>query len=466
MKRNSVMAKSIVFAASVLVVIIVARGLLLAPATSANNPSQPPIPLDWEAKVIEPGKNLAQQIAASNNDFGFDMFRTLISSSPTEKNVIFSPFSISVALSLALAGARSQTANEIQSTLHLPSQTKESPSYLAASLSARLAESLSKITTERSEHSHKKDKEGEAVLLKVANSVWAQQGLPFEPDFLQTLDQEFHAPLQQTDFVHNTKKAVQDINGWVSKQTRNKIDRLISENALNKETALVILNAIYFKGSWAVPFKPELTHESDFTLSDKSTVKASFLKRVGSYSYYSDDESHGRQPKLCSGCKVVEVPYFENSVSMLLILPSETSASIDLDATSLSAIRQSLKRKKIDLSLPKFEFNTDLELMDSLKSMGMVSAFDRERADFSGIIKKESETLWISKVLHKAFVSVDEQGTEAAAATAVVMAREMMVGYEPPGIVVRFDRPFYFVIQSTETGAALFVGRVVDPTQK
>lgn len=353
-------------------------------------------------------------------------------------NLFYSPYSISLALAMNYAGARGETAQQMADTLHftLP-QDRLHPAFNGLDLEL----------ASRGEGAKGKDSQG--FRLNIVNAIWGQQGYKFLPAFLDTLAENYGAGLRLLDFAGNPEASRVTINDWVSDQTEGRIKDLIPQGVIDKLTRLVLTNAIYFNAAWAEPFKEELTTDGPFHLLDGSQVTVPMMKQTTSFGYAEGE-----------GYQAVELPYDGRELAMVIFLPAagkfETFEN-SLDAGKVEAIIESLNYREVALTMPKFEVESDFSLVDALAAMGMPVTFSAG-ADFSGM--DGTRNLYIGDVIHKAFVSVDEAGTEAAAATAVVMKLTAM---PEPAVEVTVDRPFLFLIRDIETGAILFVGRVVNP---
>jgi len=290
--------------------------------------------------------------------------------------------------------------------------------------------------------------------LNIANAIWGQIGHPFLPAFLDTLAMNYGAGLRLTDFQNALEASRQESNQWVEDQTKGRIKYLIPEGSLTDATRLVLTNAIYFKADWMMPFSADLTMEKPFNLLDGSQVNVDMM---------AQSEEHSYPYAAGDGYQAIELPYIGNQVSMLLIVPDQGNYEAieeQLDAAMIEDINTQLLERLVDLSMPKFSFTWKLNLKEALEVMGMRDAFQTELADFSGMDGEKD--LHIQNIFHKAFVAVDEKGTEAAAATAVDMSLEAMM---EPGVEFWVDRPFIFLIRHRETGAVLFAGRMLDPSQ-
>jgi serpin B len=421
---------------SIILPLLIVLSILLAactPSTTANmaqskvkRDSKPSIPASDEETLVR-----------GNNAFALDLYQSLRTD---EGNLIFSPYSISLALAMTYAGARGETESQMASALHfdLP-QSQLHPAFNVLDLAL-------------ADQPKPAGKDQNPLQLNIANAVWAEQTFPFLPDFLDTLAQNYGAGIHQADFVNNYEPVRKEINTWVADQTKDKIQNLLAEGTIKPVTRMVLVNAIYFKADWFSQFDANDTHDAPFHLLDGSTVNVPTMSQETDAPYAQGD-----------GCQALDFPYAGNTASMTIILPDEgTFAAFDasLDSAKLDLVLSSLQPTTLVFALPKFTFTRDFSLPDQLASLGMTDAFNLDLADFSGMTGKPD--LYISDVIHKAFVAVDEKGTEAAAATAVIMDLAM-ARPAPTSFVV--DRPFIFLIRDTASGQILFIGRVVNPAQ-
>jgi len=376
------------------------------------------------------------ELVEGNSAFAFDLYQVLRGGNG---NLFYSPYSISLALAMTYAGARGETEGQMAEALHfLLSQERLHPAFNALDLEL----------ASRGEGAAGKD--GEGFRLNIVNAIWGQKGYAFLSEFLDVLAENYGAGLRPLDFVNASEEARVTVNDWVSEQTEGRIEDLIPPGVIDALTRLVLTNAIYFNAAWSQPFEPRLTEEGTFHLLDGGKVTVPMMAQTESFSY-----AEGQ------GYQAVELPYDGWEISMVILLPEAGGFEAfedSLDAERVDAVLKELARRQVALTMPKFEFESDFSLNEALSAMGMPVAFSGE-ADFSGMTG--SRDLFISEVIHKAFVSVDEAGTEAAAATAVVIA-ELAMPEEPVTFTV--DRPFLFLIRDMETGTVLFVGRVVDPS--
>ena len=378
------------------------------------------------------------KLTAGNRTFALDLYHRL---EAREGNLFYSPFSISSALAMTYAGAEGKTAEEMAEVFHfLMEEERLHPAFNA----------LDQYLESLAEQEIPEDM-GEAFQLNIANAIWGQKDFHFESDFLDTLSANYGAGLRLLDYVLEPEKSRITINDWISDQTKAKIQDLIPQGAINSDTRLVLSNAIYFKATWLEPFEESLTEDGVFygIGGEEIITPMMSLGSDASFPYYQGD-----------GLQAVELPYLGGQVSMLVLMPDQgqfSSFEESLNAEKLDQIVSNLAYQPMYLKFPKFEFETEISLANILAEMGMPSAFS-DAADFSGMTG--TRDLFISDVFHKAFVSVDEEGTEAAAATAVVMS--LTSAPENP-LRLEVDRPFLFLIRDIQTNSILFMGRVVEP---
>lgn len=385
------------------------------------------------------GLDDVRALAGGNTAFALDLYRQLLAMS-RDGNLFYSPYSISVALAMTYPGAEGQTHEEMAEVLHF---ALPEPQLHAA------FNRLDMLLKGRGEGAAGKDDQG--FRLNVVNALWGQRDYAFLPAFLDTLAVNYGAGLRTLDFASDPEGAREVINAWVSDQTEGRIEDLIPQGVLTALTRLVLTNAITFNAAWAEPFNDELTQDAPFTLLDGSEVSVPMMRQTTNYAYAEGE-----------GYQAVELPYDGHELSMLVVLPApgtlETYES-GLDAADLNEIVDRLRSQSVALAMPRFETRSAFSLVDALQALGMEAAFSQDEADFSGMTEKPE--LYISEVVHEAFVSVDEVGTEAAAATAVVMTLRSAAPMEP--VEMRIDHPFLVFIRDIETGTVLFVGRIVDP---
>ena len=378
-----------------------------------------------------------EELVAGNTEFGLRLLREIRTTNPG--NVIYSPHSISIALAMTYAGARTNTETEMATALNftLP-QSELHPAFNALDLALI------------SRGAGAQGSDDQPFRLKIANALWLQDGADFEADFLDTLALNYGAGVNLMDYNTDPEAARIEINTWVEDQTEDKIKDLIPEGAIDQGTVAVLTNAIYFNASWLDQFEENMTADGSFA-APTGAVTTPMMKQMTTYGYAAE-----------TGFEAIELPYDGQEVSMVILLPDAGSdlatLEADLDATKLQGALSDLENKMVELSMPKFKFESPIGLNEILKDLGMPSAFDD--ADFSGI--STTMDLAITDVLHKAFVDVNEKGTEAAAATAVIIGETSVPMAD---VSVDVDRPFLFLIRDRQTDAIIFIGRVVDPTK-
>jgi serpin B len=376
-----------------------------------------------------------ESLVSDNSAFAFDLYQRLRTE---EGNLFYSPYSMSLALAMTYAGAAGETESQMAETLHfaLP-QSRLHPAF--NDLALELAE--------RGEGAQGKD--GEGFRLNIVNTTWGQKDYHFLDSFLDVLAENYGAGLRIVDFIGAPEESRIAINDWVSQQTEDRIKDLIPQGLINELTRLVLTNAIYFNAAWATPFSENATSDGAFKLLDGGEVTVPMMRQTESFGYAEGD-----------GYQAVELPYDGNELSMVILLPDYgqfDNFEASLDSAKLNGVLGALEYRQVNLSMPKFEFESELGLKITLSDMGMPLAFTPS-ADFSGMTGNPE--LFITEVVHKAFVSVDEAGTEAAAATAVIVG---LTAVPVSPVVVNIDRPFIFLIRDIETGTVLFLGRVLNP---
>ncbi len=367
----------------------------------------------------------AVQVAAGNNAFAFDLYQAIRSQ---DGNLILSPYSISQALALVYAGAQGTTEQQMADTLHftLP-QAEFHPAFAALDTSIRPA--------------------NDAFRLNMANALWGQQDFAFLPAFLTLLADNYGAGLQPVDY-NDPEAARETINQWVSDQTEDLIPDLIAKGVLTPDTRLVLTNAIYFKAAWAAEFDPNFTSDAPFTLLDGSTVTVPTMVQTASQPYASGE-----------GYQAVLLPYAGEQTAMLIIVPDSgqfEAVESALSADMYTAVLDALQPMTVALWMPSFEYRSSLQLAETLANMGMTDAFTAN-ADFSGMTGERN--LFIDAVIHQAYIKTAEEGTEAAAATAITMGATAIM----PDISLNIDRPFLYLLIDQPTRSILFMGRVLNP---
>jgi len=369
-------------------------------------------------------------VAAGNNRFAFDLFRHLAADpAHAGDNLFFSPYSISSALAITCEGARGATADEIGAVLHLPTNETLRREGFAA-IDAGLNRGSGNYT------------------LRTANALWAEKTYSFLPEYIETAARWYGANVTNLDFIENPEGSRETINRWVEEKTEEKIRDLLPPGSIDSMTRLVITNAIYFKGTWVEQFDANETTKEEFQVGPGKTVTVAMMHGNAVYPYAETE-----------ALQVLEMPYAhgnETELAMLVLLPGGenlTAAEEALDAERLAGLQDSLVPQNVRVFFPKFTLETGYPLPGAFAAMGMPTAFAGD-ADLSGM--DGTKDLFITGVFHKAFVDVNEEGTEAAAATGVIGGR----GATP---VFRADHPFVFLIVEKDSGAILFMGRVVNP---
>jgi serpin B len=388
------------------------------------------------ARVTSPSTspNDIQTLVNNNNEFAFDLYQSL---KARGGNLIYSPYSISLALAMTYAGARGETASQMAQVLHFLPQDQAHPAFNGLDL-------------QLDERGKAQSEEETPLQLDIANAVWAEQTYPFLQSFLDTIALNYGAAVRLADFINQYETVRKEINSWVSDQTQDKIKDLIPEGLLNSSTRMVLVNAIYFKADWLQRFSPDATQDAPFYLLDGSKVTVSTMNQNAFLPFAKGD-----------GWQAIELAYQGETAAMTILLPDEgrfEEVESGLDAGTVSTILESLQRTWVQPALPKFKFEGKFDLAEQLAALGMTDAFDPDKADFSGMT--ERKVLSISAILHKAFVAVDEKGTEAAAATAVIAVESAAPVSE---VTLTIDRPFIFLIRDIPTGQILFIGRVLNP---
>jgi serpin B len=388
------------------------------------------------------------ELATGNNAFAFDLYQAIRGA---EDDLLYSPFSISQALAMVYAGARGQTAQQMADTLRfsLP-QERLHPAFNALDLEL----------ASRS-HASVRDESGEqtkevAFELSIANAVWGQKGYPFLAEYLDVLVQDYGSRIQPVDFKEAADAAVNAINRWVSEETKGRIQGIVRD--LPKDTKLVLANAIYFNAKWHLPFEEERTYEEPFHLLDGREERVPMMHQKNHFRYSEGD-----------GYQAIELPYLNRGVAMVILLPAASQfREIEERLTDewMQDVLRGLHEYEVILTMPKFRIETPtLKLKETLSAMGMPIAFSHS-ADFFGIIERKPNLyINIGDVVHKAFIDVNEQRTEAAAVTIVAVEISKSIEKEPPPVVMKIDRPFIFFIRDIKTGVILFVGREMNPAQ-
>ncbi|TGO03300.1 hypothetical protein PN36_09490 [Candidatus Thiomargarita nelsonii] len=385
---------------------------------------------------------LIPTVVKGNTAFALDLYAQLCKEN--SGNLFFSPYSLSTALAMTYVGAAGETGKQMSQVLHFPqNQAEFHPAFL------HLQDQVNEV-----------NQKGE-IELHIANALWGQKGYSLEADFKESLSNYYSAVLKQVDFKTETEKVRQDINLWVAIITLQKIKELVKAGILNHLTRLVLVNAIYFKANWASQFKRHDTKDAPFWVNQKLPVNVPTMNQKHLFNYMANDK-----------IQILELPYTapddtplgNNSLSMIVLLPQQGDGLAELERSlntqQLDKWLGRLRSQDVKVSLPKFKISTHFELSKVLTKMGMSTAFN-EKADFSGI--DGTQELFITSIVHQAFVDVNEEGNEAAAATAVVVG---LRGMSPASPTFRADHPFIFLIRHNLSGSILFMGRIVDPSEK
>ncbi|MBN2375835.1 MAG: serpin family protein [Sedimentisphaerales bacterium] len=382
-------------------------------------------------------------LALSNNEFAFDLYAKLLKKTDKpddQENLFFSPYSISTALAMTYAGARTDTAAQMADVFHfnLPGE--------------RLHVTFAELQKMLNNSAPAPEKQKPNYQLNVANALWGQKDYGFLDSFLALNRKYYDAGLNELDFVKQTEKSRQTINKWVEDKTAQKIKNLIPKGVLDNMTRLVLTNAIYFKGDWATEFDKKSTRPAPFHINKDKTTQAPLMYQKKDFKYAQ-----------LEGLQILELPYKGEDLSMIVLLPEEidglTKLEKSLNAQKLDEYCKKFRKQSVKVFLPRFKMTSQFSLAQQLAQMGMPLAFSM-KADFSGM--DGTKELFLSAVIHKAFVEVNEQGTEAAAATGAVMSMKSAFPSEP---VFRADHPFMLLIQDNRTGSILFMGHLTNPTE-
>jgi serpin B len=415
--------------------------LALSLALAACNAPKSSLPATDAPVTAPPTAAELASFATSNNAFALDLYGKLRA---RNGNLAFSPMSISTALTMTWAGARGETAAQMAKGLH------------AQGTGAQAADAAGKLVGSYRDPARK-------TTLRVANRLFGEKTYAFEPAYLDLTRTAFGAPLQPLDFKHDFEDSRRLINGWVAGQTLDRVKDLLPPRALDDQTRLVLTNAVYFLGDWATPFRKESTSPAAFHVTVTESESVPTMHATESFRFAT-----------ASGVKLLEMSYEGAEVAMTVVLPDAASGLDAVEQSLTPAVLDGwlagLHSQQVIVSLPRFKIDPaeSLSLGEPLQALGMALPFDRDHADFTGMANPPipADRLYLARVFHKAFVKVDEKGTEAAAGTAVVMARE---GGEPPTTQpaeFRADHPFLFLLRDLRSGTILFLGRVSDPAAR
>jgi serpin B len=399
----------------------------------------------------------SNSVAPAINQLGLDLLRARATASD-QSNLLLSPYSIEVALAMAYSGAEGRTRDEMRRVLHLPADDAAVLDGFSG-LARELAD-LQVFSRQRAEEARKDGGSAEPIEINVANRLFAQSGFAFRPAFTAALRDRFGAPLDELDFVHAAEPARVAINAWVAHETRDKIRDLVPRGGVDEATRSVLANALYLHAPWEDAFKPKATKNEPFWVGGKTSADVATMLQQRHYGYEQRN-----------GYAALVLPYVGYQLQFVILLPDKRDGLANLERAvtpELLAGCTQLPQRDVILHLPKFKLEPpSLPLGEALRGLGMMTAFDQPRgsADFDRMApRKPDDYLCISEVIHKTWLSLDENGTEAAAATAVVMmAGSAMTPDPPPPIEVRVDHPFLFAIQHVPSGACLFLGRLTDP---
>jgi serine protease inhibitor len=387
---------------------------------------QPGLNSPEASPMVHTPSSVDPNLVSANTKFGLKLLAQLLQEGG-DRNLMISPSSVAIALSMTYNGASGETLQAIAQTLELQGMSLDA----ANQANLALSDSLEKADPQ--------------VKLAIANSLWGKQGFAFKPDFLQRNRQFYQAEVANLDF--SSPAAATRINDWVKANTEGKIPGIVQE--IDPNQVLFLVNAVYFKGNWTKPFDPKLTIDRPFTLLDGGSKSVPMMAQQGRYLYAETDEF-----------QAIGLPYGSGRLSMYVFLPksSLTDFTTSLTSENWSNWTEQFSKRRGAIQLPRFKFEYGVNLTEPLKAIGMADAFDPTKADFSGI---SAEKTVISQVQHKTFIEVNEEGTEAAASTSVGIAT-LSAPTEPPFQMV-VDRPFFAAIRDNETGTVLFMGRVVEP---
>jgi serpin B len=401
------------------------------------------LPLQVRAQQAPP-----TALAQAENAFSVDLYGKL---SQTPGNLFFSPYSVATALDMVYVGAKGATADEIARTLHLNllCAKGKGPDFQAALLNDAKTQQLFPYS------------QPDGFKFEAANALWGDKSSSFNPNFISIVQASFGGDLESVNFKH-PERASARINNWVAKQTQGKTQNLISPDMLLDDPAMMLTNAVYFKAAWADNFNPYATKPAKFHVSEGRGVMTDMMNKRGWFTLMQAD-----------GVKVLSIPYRNDDASMVIILPDVSQGlsvlEAKLSAEKLNTWLTNSRTVPVILSIPKFQIDSEFQLKNDLMLLGMSTGFDANKADFTGIASDPHRPIYIGAIVHKAYIGIDEKGTEATAATTALVS--LSGGIEapqpPPPPPVRFiaDHPFIYLIRSNGNGEILFMGRVADPTQ-
>jgi serpin B len=393
----------------------------------AHNPASSQPPRDLTA--------LEKRLVQSDNQFGLKLFKEINQQEAATKNIFISPLSVSMALGMTLNGANGETKTAMEQTLELAGLTTEEINQSYQSL----IELLTQLDPK--------------VIFEIANSIWYREEMTFDPTFIDVNQQYFDAVVQAVNF-NDAEAAAALMNAWVKNKTHGKIEKIVEASAIDWQTVMFLINAIYFKGTWTYEFKKEDTRDDLFTRLDSTQASCKMMKLTGDLSYFET-----------ASFQAVDLPYGNQLFSMTIFLPTSTagvdSLMEEFNQANWESWLSGFSEQAIELHLPKFTLEYELTMNDVLKALGMEIAFDEYRADFTRMYHGP-ERLFIDEVKHKTFVEVNEEGTEAAAVTSVEIGQTSVPSYK----LMRVDHPFIFVIRDHHSQTILFMGKIVEPTSE
>lgn len=422
-------AKYLKIGVALIVTLVAINAISCSSSANSQNPDRgvSQVPRSKPGQTVNPKIN--PKIVEANTKFGFKLFSEILKQD-RNKNVFVSPSSVAIALSMAYNGANGETKAAMARALEFQGMTLEQVNQAHSNLKASL------------------EKADPKVQLSIANSLWAKQGVAFNPGFLERNAKFYDAKVKSLDF--NQPSAADEINGWVKESTRGKISKIVDR--LNPDDVMFLMNAIYFKGKWTDEFEKSNTATRPFSLTNGSKKQVPLMKRQGKYRYAETDQF-----------QAVSLPYGDRRLSMYVFLPKSNLAEFQktLTAQNWQTWMKQFSSRNGEIQLPRFKMDYDVELKTALSAIGMGIAFN-DAADFSGLSKATTK---IDQVKHKTFVEVNEEGTEAAAVTSVgIVATSMPIEQEPFRMIV--DRPFFCAIRDNQTGEILFMGSIVNPESK
>lgn len=420
------------------------------PARSSDTDSPAPSPIRSTGTPADISSSPVRRLTFGNAVFGVNLLQSV---SGDAGNRLFSPYSIAIALAMTYAGARGETRRQMASTLHYPYDGSELHRTVQE-LHERLATMEAGESTPTPTSTPDDEQRDIPLQLIDANALWGQEGFPWRQAYRSLVERYYSAGLHQLDFAENPDAARRTINRWVSTVTRENITDLLPRGSISRATRLVLTNAVYFQAIWDHPFMLSNTESKPFTALDGSQTDIPMMTNDSRKFPYAEVAGH----------QLIELPYREDTYGMVIVLPPEgeyLSFESSLTAARLWYWLEELESRAGAITIPKFRFESQFQLSKALAKLGMPRAFDPSTADLSGMAEEGAgDALYIDEVHHKTFISVDEKGTEAAAATGIVIPVSGVVGEEPFEMTV--DRPFLFLIRERRTGAVLFLGRMVD----